>query len=91
LTARIKIVVSGLVQGVGFRYFTYRIARKLGLAGYVHNKADGGVEVVAEGGRQELLRFLEELRIGPSGSSVESVTVKWEEPKNDFHDFRILK
>jgi len=58
-----KIRVSGTVQGVGFRYFTFRTARRLSLSGYVRNNSDGSVEVVAEGDRSNLLTLVEELRI----------------------------
>lgn len=91
MPARIKIVVHGVVQGVGFRYYTYRVARKLALHGYVTNKKDGTVEVVAEGERPQLLRLIEELRIGPPGSSVQNFNLKWEEPRDDFKDFKILR
>ena len=89
--SRIKITVSGLVQGVGFRYFTYRVASKLSLNGYVQNKNDGSVEVVAEGDRSKLLMLVEELRIGPPGASVDNFRVRWENPQNDLKDFKILR
>lgn len=88
---RMRIVVHGLVQGVGFRYYTYRVANKLALQGYVTNRKDGTVEVVAEGEKPKLLRLVEELRIGPQGSSVQNLNLKWEDPKGDFKDFRILR
>jgi len=91
LSARMKIRVSGTVQGVGFRYFTFRTARRLSLGGYVKNKSDGSVEVVAEGDRTKLLNLVEELRIGPPGSCVENLGLEWEDPKNEFDTFRILR
>lgn len=91
MSARIKIVVHGAVQGVGFRYYTYRIATKLTLHGYVTNKKDGTVEVVAEGEKSKLLRLVEELRIGPPGSSVQNFKLRWEDPKDDFKEFKILR
>jgi acylphosphatase len=91
VSARIKIVVHGVVQGVGFRYYTYRIANKLTLHGYVTNKKDGTVEVVAEGEKSKLLRLVEELRIGPPGSSVQNFHLRWEDPKDDFKEFKILR
>ncbi len=91
MSARIKIVVHGVVQGVGFRYYTYRVARKLSLYGYVTNKKDGTVEVVAEGEKSKLLRLVEELRIGPPGSSVQNFNLRWEDPKDDYHEFKILR
>jgi acylphosphatase len=91
LALRIKLQVSGNVQGVGFRYYTLRIARRLCLTGYVKNKPDGSVEVVAEGDRGKLLNLLEDIRIGPPSSKVENLVIKWEELKNEFADFKILR
>ena len=91
MQSRIRITVSGVVQGVGFRYFAYRTASKMSIRGYVQNKKDGSVEVLAEGERDSLLKFVEELRIGPSGSSVEDFQLKWEDPKNDLNEFKILR
>jgi len=73
LTAR----VVGRVQGVGFRYFTERVAEEIGLAGYVMNRPDGSVEVMAEGERSTLEQFLERLKQGPSGARVERVEESW--------------
>ena len=89
--ARMKIVVHGVVQGVGFRYYTYRIANKLALQGYVTNRRDGTVDVVAEGDKPKLLRLVEELRIGPPGSSVQKLNLRWEDPKCEYRDFKILR
>jgi len=91
LSARIKIRVYGTVQGVGFRYFTFRTARRLSLNGYVRNNSDGSVEVVAEGNKGNLLTLVEELRIGPPGASVEDLAIEWEDPKREFDSFRIIK
>jgi acylphosphatase len=63
----------------------------MSIRGYVQNKKDGSVEVLAEGERDSLLKFVEELRIGPSGSSVEDFQLKWEDPKNDLNEFKILR
>jgi acylphosphatase len=56
-----KAYVAGAVQGVGFRYFTYQEANRLELSGYVKNLADGQVEVFAEGLKNHLDQFLDEL------------------------------
>jgi acylphosphatase len=87
----VKITVSGIVQGVGFRYFAYRTAHKLALNGYVKNKNDGSVEIVAEGDKNKLLKLIEELRIGPPGSAIDSFRINWEDSKNDLNEFRILR
>jgi acylphosphatase len=67
-----RFLVSGQVQGVGFRWFVARHARGLGLGGYARNLPDGRVEVVASGGGAEALARLEELlRAGPAHARVE--------------------
>ena len=67
-----RFLVSGLVQGVGFRWFVARHARSLGLGGYARNLPDGRVEVVASGGEPEALTRLEELlRAGPAHAQVD--------------------
>lgn len=67
-----RFLVSGMVQGVGFRWFVARHARALGLGGYARNLPDGRVEVVACGGAAEALARLEELlREGPAHARVE--------------------
>jgi len=70
-----KFLVSGHVQGVGFRYFTQDAARREGLSGQVCNLPDGTVEAVAEGEAEALDRFERALRRGPSRSRVERVVV----------------
>jgi acylphosphatase len=70
-----RFVVSGRVQGVGFRFFTQDIARREGLTGIVRNLADGRVEVVAEGDDESLTRLEAALRRGPSHARVETVEV----------------
>lgn len=71
--SELHVRVTGVVQGVGFRWFVREKARRLGLAGWVRNLPDGSVEVAASGeeGQIELLRG--ELRKGPSGAAVEVV------------------
>ena len=70
-----RFIVSGRVQGVGFRYFALDAARRDGLQGYVTNRDDGSVEAVAEGEAEALERFERALRRGPSRSRVEHVMV----------------
>ena len=75
-----RFVVSGGVQGVGFRYFAQDAARREGLHGYVTNQDDGSVEAVAEGEAESVERFERALRQGPSRSRVERVMVDDIEP-----------
>jgi len=91
LLSRARITIYGVVQGVGFRYFTLRIARKLGLVGYVQNLKNGSVEIMVEGEKRTILKLIEEVRIGPPGASVENLKIVWETPKEDYKDFLILR
>ncbi len=86
---RVHILVSGRVQGVFFRYTTKEVAERNGLAGYVRNLADGRVEIVAEGEREQLEKLVAWSHQGPAGASVEGREVKWETPSNSFSTFRI--
>ncbi len=67
---RVYIRVAGNVQGVGFRYFTERKARELGLSGYVRNRADGDVEMEAEGLPDRVAALVDAVRRGPPGAHV---------------------
>ena len=76
--ASLHAVIRGRVQGVGFRDFVMTRASSLGLTGYVRNLSDGrSVEVVAEGPRVQLDRFIEQLREGPRGAQVQSLETHW--------------
>jgi acylphosphatase len=70
---RLHVVVRGRVQGVGFRWFVRERATELNLAGWVKNRADGCVEVEAEGDASAIARLRDALREGPHGASVSSV------------------
>jgi acylphosphatase len=84
---RARIKVSGMVQGVGYRYFVRNTADALGLNGYVRNVPDGSVEVVAEGDRGVVNALMRELRMGHRYARVTAVDIVWEEPKKDFKGF----
>jgi acylphosphatase len=73
-TERLEAVVTGKVQGVGFRYFVLREAMDLGLDGWVANVAGGAVQCVAEGPRPVLDALLERLREGPPAAIVDRVS-----------------
>jgi acylphosphatase len=68
-----RFLVSGLVQGVGFRWFVARHARSLGLVGYARNLPDGRVEVVVSGPEESLPALEQLLRAGPAHAQVEQV------------------
>jgi len=71
--------VSGVVQGVGFRFFAMHRARKYHITGRVKNLYDGRVEIEAEGKKQELILFLEDIRLGPSYGHVSGISEEWHE------------
>jgi len=71
-----RAVVSGAVQGVGFRFFAQRAAREARVTGWVRNRADGTVETVVEGEEGAVTRYLERLRAGPAGGRVTSVVLE---------------
>ena len=86
---QVHLLISGVVQGVFFRASTSHAARALGLTGFVRNRSDGDVEVVAEGEEGSLEKMIGWCRKGPSGARVESVDVKWSEATDQYRDFRI--
>jgi acylphosphatase len=82
-------IVRGQVQGVNFRYSTQAQARRLGLSGWVRNRADGAVEVLAEGPRSQLDQLLEFLHHGPRAASVAEVQPAWRAATNSFREFEV--
>lgn len=82
-------MVHGRVQGVSFRYYTVRTAQRLGLTGWVTNRADGTVETVAEGRRHELEEFNAYLHEGPPAAKVDLVVTTWSAPSGEFEDFGV--
>ena len=72
--------VSGRVQGVGFRYYVVRMARRIGLSGWVKNNLDGTVSFEAAGLAADINELLEHIRTGPRSSRVDGVQVRWLEP-----------
>lgn len=72
--------VRGRVQGVGFRHFVHRLARQLGIKGWVRNETDGSVRIAAAGPPHDMDRFVSRVRRGPPAARVESVQA---EPLDD--------
>ncbi len=81
--------VSGMVQGVGFRYSTLMRARRLGLRGYVRNMPDGSVEVVAEGETERLEALRRWLSQGPSGAYVRNLDARYADYQGVYRDFSV--
>ncbi len=88
-TVRVHVLVSGRVQGVGFRAFTWRQAKHHGLVGWVRNRADGRVESEAQGPRTAVMNFLRDVEQGPPLSSVEHVEVEWVTPGQEETGFEV--
>lgn len=72
---RIRAVVRGEVQGVGFRWFAERAAGEFGIAGWVRNLPDGSVELEAEGPSESLDRFTQKILMGPRSGRVENISI----------------
>jgi acylphosphatase len=87
--ARLHVIVEGVVQGVNFRYHTRRVARSLLLTGWVRNRPDGCVEVLAEGARESLAHLLAFLRKGPPSARVDRATPAWLHYTGEFDAFEI--
>lgn len=88
-TQALRFVVRGRVQGVGFRWFVEREAHVLGVSGWVRNNADGSVEVLAQGTRDQLLGLRSRLRQGPRAARVDDVEESDVGPVAGLTSFRI--
>ena len=86
---RLHSIVEGYVQGVGFRYFVLDAANTLGVTGWVRNRMDGNVEVLAEGERSSLDKLLQALYHGPRSAKVFNVTEEWQPASGEFTSFSI--
>ncbi len=76
MKASYDIVVSGRVQGVGFRYFTQRMAQQYNLAGYVRNQQNGSVFIHIEGNSNQIMEFIAACRKGPVSADVAHLEIK---------------
>jgi len=85
----VRLVVSGLVQGVGFRWYVKRVADDYGVTGFVRNLYDGSVETVAEGDSSAVHGFVDELKVGPSSAHVTGINIEWLNYEGKFKGFNI--
>jgi len=83
------LLVSGRVQGVAFRYYSQKIAKKLGITGWVRNCMDGKVEIVAEGEEEKVNQFIDWCHKGPKNAIVKKVEYTREKFKGEFLFFNI--
>jgi acylphosphatase len=86
---RAKIIVTGLVQGVGYRYFVIRHADNLNLKGYTQNLFTGEVLTEVEGDFGLINELIKQLKIGPLKSPVTNCSVEWTDSKNEFKRFEV--
>ena len=86
---RAEILVNGLVQGVGFRYFVLREAHKFNLVGFVKNLYTGEVLSIVEGEKFVVEDFFQKLKVGPMHAHVKNASIQWSEYKNEFSTFEI--
>jgi acylphosphatase len=89
MLANAHIVVEGLVQGVGFRWFVARKAEALGLRGYVKNLYNGDVELEAEGERSLVEELIGQVKVGPRSAQVTNLRIEWMEPQHRTAHFEI--
>ena len=82
-------LVRGRVQGVGFRWFVEKEASDLGLSGWVRNRQDGTVEVLAAGSNEKLNKLYDVLQRGPRAARVDNVEVTEAVPTSDLKSFRV--
>lgn len=85
----VHIIVEGLVQGVGFRWFIARNAHHLGLSGFTRNLYDGNVEIEAEGDRSLLEELISQAKVGPRSAQVRNLRIEWRAPTHTFTQFEI--
>jgi acylphosphatase len=78
--------ITGIVQGVGYRYFVKTMAERCGVKGYVENRGDGTLEIAAQGEEKGLALFLEEARAGPSFAHIGTIDED-EEEMEEFDEF----
>jgi len=84
-----ELRISGVVQGVGYRYYCYREALGLGLSGWVKNAPDGSVLAMVEGDRGVVEGLISQLKVGPASASVADVDIKWLEFTGQYKTFQI--
>lgn len=84
-----EIIVSGRVQGVGFRYFALHKAQELAITGWVKNRVDGSVKIVAQGDEPTLKTYVDYLRLGPTLSRVDKITIYRSDITTVFDNFSV--
>jgi acylphosphatase len=86
---RVHVFVSGIVQGVGYRWFVRKNAKILNLKGWVANLNDGRVEAVIEGEEEKIEKILKLMKSGHPFARVDEIKISFEDFKGEFEDFEI--
>ena len=89
MKAGARILIGGFVQGVGFRYFIYRHAARLGLVGFTRNLRGGEVEIELEGERTLIEALLKQARTGPTMARVDGLRIDWRDFQARYTHFEI--
>lgn len=84
-----EIKITGRVQGVFFRAMTEKKARELQLKGFVRNRADGSVEILAQGRQDDIIKLIKWCESSPGFAKTDNAEVKWKEPIGNLKDFVI--
>ncbi|MBI5619897.1 acylphosphatase [Candidatus Gottesmanbacteria bacterium] len=87
---RVRLIISGDVVGVGYRAWALRAAQSKGLVGWVKNRQDRTVELVAEGPRQDLEELVKQCQHGPEVAWVEKVDAEWGKATGEFMGFAVV-
>ena len=90
MEASAHILVKGMVQGVGFRYFVHQRATALGLNGWVRNLYDGNVEITVEGDRSLIEEFIGMVKVGPRLARVNDLLIEWNPPTGVLKAFEVI-
>ncbi|OGY28066.1 MAG: hypothetical protein A2Z42_02500 [Candidatus Woykebacteria bacterium RBG_19FT_COMBO_43_10] len=86
---RVRMIVFGDVQVVGFRFSCIEVARGLGLTGWVRNNPDGTVQIVAEGEKEPLENLVTWAKQGPPLARVDEIKTEWQEVTGEFSKFEV--
>ncbi len=89
--SRAEIIVTGKVQGVGFRQFVKKEAEKIDVKGFTENTDDGNVRIIAEGFKSQLNDLLKTVKSGSEYSAVEECRIEWHDSKNEFDGFSVKR
>ncbi len=86
---RARVLVSGYVTGVGFRWFLHKKAEEVGATGFVRNLEDGRLEAVFEGDKNQVEAMISHARSGPEAAHVANIQIFWEHPEGKWQELEI--